>query len=241
MQGKAAAGGPFGPPQPISKEAGGLHTAIGYWYHKDKYENATEHVTRQNQVYTQVGYGAQNCWEIYARVGVSDIKVFDAFSYATVSTSKSDFEDNTNIFGTLGAKWFRPLNKTFGMGTFIQGSYYFRDFTDDVSGTQSGTPFRAELKIKDLWDVNFGIGLQATVPYGIKLYLGPYIYYSEAKVSSSANISGLEFATGDTIKNKTILGEFTGVEVPLAKGFRLNIEGQYSERLSAGAAVTYSY
>jgi hypothetical protein len=29
--------------------------------------------------------------------------------------------------------------------------------------------------------------------------------------------------------------------VPLAKGFRLNVEGQYSARLSAGAAVTYSY
>jgi len=29
--------------------------------------------------------------------------------------------------------------------------------------------------------------------------------------------------------------------VPLAKGFRLNVEGQYTDRLSTGVAVTYSY
>jgi hypothetical protein len=42
--GRAAAVGPFGPPQPIVKEAEGLHTGIGYWFHEDKYKNGTEQV-----------------------------------------------------------------------------------------------------------------------------------------------------------------------------------------------------
>ena len=243
LHGTAGAGGPFGPPQSVSKEAGGLHTGIGYWYHEDKYKNGAEHVTRQNQVYSQLGYGAQN-WEIYGRIGVSDLKIFDAFSStpASTTTSKEDFEDNWKFFGTLGAKGFYPLNKTFGIGAFMQGSYYFSDFTDNVSGTHAGAPFTTELKMKNLWDVNFGLGFQATVPYGIKLYIGPYVYYSEAKLSLSTNIPGLNSDTGSVrVHNATNVGGFTGVDVPLARGFHLNVEGQYSERFSVGAAVTYSY
>jgi hypothetical protein len=124
----------------------------------------------------------------------------------------------------------------------VQGSYYFTDFTDYVSGSFNGVPFRADLKVKNLWDVNLGIGFQTTVPYGIKLYIGPYISYSEAKASLSQNIPGLRFETGEvTIKNTTNIGGFTGVDIPLVRGFHLNVEGQYSERFSVGAAITYSY
>lgn len=242
--GRAAAGGPFGPPQPIVKEAGGLHTGIGYWFHEDKYTNGTEQVTRQNQVYSELGYGSRNGWEVTGRVGMSDLKLIDAFSSSTAATatSKNDFEEHGKFFSTLGAKGFYPFNKTFGMGTFIQGSYYFSDFTDTVSGTRNGVPFSVELRIKNLWDVNFGMGFQATVPYDIKMYIGPYVHYSELKVSPSANVAGVAFASGETtMKNKTCFGGFTGIEVPLAKGFRLNLEGQYTERFSVGAAVLYVY
>jgi len=240
----AVAGGPFGPPQPVSKEAGGLYTGIGYWYHEDIYKNGTEHLIKQNQVYSHVGYGAKNFWEIYARIGVSDLKIFDAYNSTNplTTTYKNNFEENWKFFGTLGAKGFYSINSVFGVGAFIQGTYYFSNFTDDVSGISSGIPFTAELKIKDLWDVNGGIGFQATVPFGIKIYAGPYIYYSEAQASLAANIPGLEYTTESvSIRNKTIVGGFAGVNIPLLKGFQMNIEGQYSERFSAGAAVTYSY
>ena len=243
VQGMAGAEGLFGPPQSISKEAGGLNTGIGYWYHEDKYRNDTEQVTRQNQFFSQLGYGTQT-WEIYGRVGISDLKVLDAFRSmpGSTATSKNDFQDNGEFFGTLGAKGFYPFNKTFGIGAFVQGSYYFTDFTDDVSGSFNGVPFRANLKVKNLWDVNGGIGFQATVPYGIKLYIGPYASYSEAKASLSQNIPGLKFETGDvTIKRTNNIGGFSGLDVPLAKGFHLNVEGQFSERFSVGAIVTYSY
>jgi hypothetical protein len=244
IHGIAAAGGPFGPPQPIAREAGGLHTAIGYWHHEDRYKNGTEFVTRQDQVYSEAGYGAQNRWDIYARIGVSNLKIQDALrsSSALTATSNNDFDENWKFFGTLGAKVFYPFSKTFGMGAFVQGSYAFNTYKDDVSGTSGGTPYRAVLTVQDLWDVNFGIGFQATIPYGIRLYAGPYVYYSEATASLSTNVPGLQFSTADTtIKNKTNAGGFAGVDLPLAKGFRLNVEGQYSERFSAGGAITYTY
>jgi hypothetical protein len=244
IHGMAAGGGPFGAPQPIAREAGGLHTAIGYWYHEDRYKNGTEYITRQNQVYSEAGYGAQNRWDIYARIGVSDLKIPDAFSSsnALTTTSNNDFEENWKFFGTLGAKGFYPFNKTFGIGAFVQGTYFFKSFTDEISGTNNGTPYTAVLRVENLWDVNFGIGFQATVPYGIRLYAGPYVYYSEATASLSANIPGLRFTTADTtITNKTNAGGFAGIDLPLAKGFRMNVEGQYSERFSAGGAITYTY
>ncbi|MEN6374285.1 MAG: hypothetical protein ABFD75_05800 [Smithella sp.] len=243
--GTASASGLFGPPQTISREAGGLNTSIGYSYQEDKFEDNAQYVFRQNQVYSQVSYGAKNRWEIYGRIGVSDLTISDAFTSnnaSTLVTSDSDFTEHWKFFGTLGAKGFLPINKIFGVGAFLQGSYYFEHFKCEVAGTDAGAPFTADLKVRDLWDVNFGIGFQATVPYDIKLYAGPYIYYSEAKANLSANIAGLKFGTQKiSLENKSIAGGFAGIDVPLAKGFHLNIEGRYSERFSFGAAIGYKY
>jgi hypothetical protein len=240
----AAAAGLFGPPQTVSSKSGGLNTAVGYMYHKDTYKNGADYVMRQNQIYSQAAYGAENLWEIYGRLGVSDLKIFDAFSSTSVltATSKNDFEENWKFFGTLGAKGFYSINKIFGVGAFIQGTYNFSNFTDEIAVINNTTPYLANLKIKNLWDVNLGIGFQATVPYGIKLYAGPFLYYSEANTSLSANIPGLKLGTENVLlKNKSIAGGFIGADLPLAKGFRLNIEGQYAEQFSLGTAVTYTY
>jgi hypothetical protein len=241
--GISAAGGLFGPPESISRDTGGLHTGIGYGHEENKLKNGAELLTRQNQIYSQLGYGARN-WEIYARVGISDLEIPDAFrpSQASTTTSKNDFEDSWKLFGTLGMKGFYAFNKTFGVGGFLQGSYYFRNFTDPVSGTFNGTPFITELAVKNLWDVNFAIGFQATVPWGIKLYTGPFVYYSEAKTSLSADIPGLQIGTGDArLENKTTAGGFAGIDLPLARGFHLNVEGKYSSRFSFGAVISFSY
>jgi hypothetical protein len=242
-KGTAAAGGLFGPPQSVSREAGGVYTGVGYWYHEDKYKNGTEWATQQNQIFSQLGYGTKH-WDIYGRVGISDLKIADALrsTPGSTTTSKNDFEDNGEFFGTLGAKGFYPFNKTFGIGVFVQGSYYFTDFTDDVPGSFNGVPFRANLKVKNLWAVNGGIGFQATVPHGIKLYIGPYASYSEFKASLSQDVPGLKFESGEApMNNTTNIGGFAGLDVPLAKGFHLNMEGQFSEKFSVGAIVTFSY
>lgn len=97
------------------------------------------------------------------------------------------------------------------------------------------------MKIKELWDVSIGIALQAAVLNETRLYAGPYLYYSEAKVSPSANIPGLQFTGDTTLKGKSNAGGYAGIDTPLGKGFRANIEARYSERLSIGAAVTFTY
>ena len=242
--GTSEAFGLFGPPQTISRQSGGLNTSIGYWYHEDKFKNGSEYTVRQNEVYSQVSYGGKDRWEIYGRIGVSDLKIADVFRSTNAATiiSNNDFSENWKFFGTLGAKGFLPMGKILGIGAFVQGTYYFNNFSGDTTGTNAGVPFAADLKVQNMWNVHIGIGFQAAVPYGIKLYAGPYIYYSEAKVCLSANIPGLELGTENVlIKNTKTSGGMIGANIPLSRGFHLNIEGQYSERLSFGAAVSYAY
>jgi len=240
----AMAAGPFGTLQTVSKEAGGVNTAIGYFYAEDTFKNDTDHLIKQNSIYSQVSYGANNMWEIYGRIGVADLKISECFSStnALTTTSKLDFKENWKFFGTLGAKGFYPISKIFGIGAFVQGTYHFNDYTDSVTGSSNGAPYTADLKIKNLWDINFGMGFQLTVPLDIKLYAGPYVYYSEAKASLDQNIPGIEYAAGNvSIRNKSIVGGFAGIDIPLFKGFHLNAEGRYADRFSAGAAISYTY
>jgi len=243
LPGAVFAGSLFGPPQPVSRKDGGLHTAIGYWRYEDKFKDGGDYVLKQNQLYTHAGYGSGDLWEIYGRIGIADMKLENAFSPSDglTSASNSDLNDTwNNFFGTLGGKVFYPLNKLFGVGAFAQGTYYLNDFSDGISGVRDGAPYRAGLKIKDMWDVNIGIGGQMSVA-GARFYLGPYFYHTEAEASPSPPAPGLQFTGDTTIKNKSSVGAFAGIDAPLGKGFRLNIESQYSERLSIGAAVTFTY
>jgi hypothetical protein len=118
--GTAAAGGPFGPLQPVIKGAEGLHTGVGYWFHEDRYQNGADLLIRQNQIYSELGYGSQKGWEVYGRIGVSDLNGIDAFrsADASMTATKNDFQEGWKFFGTLGAKGFYPFSKATSRTTF---------------------------------------------------------------------------------------------------------------------------
>ena len=47
-------------PQPVSREAGGLRTGIGYGYQEDQYRNDTEYTIMQRQGVSELGDGVKN-------------------------------------------------------------------------------------------------------------------------------------------------------------------------------------
>lgn len=243
MPGAVLADGLFGPPQPISRKDGGLHTAVGYWHYEDKFKDGGDYLLKQNQIYTHAGYGARDLWEIYGRLGAADMKLENAFSPSAGATTVSHTNLNdtwNNFFGTLGGKLFYPYNQIFGVGAFLQGTYYINYFSDGVSGTRGGAPYNAGLKIKNMWDLDFGVGGQMSVAE-TRFYLGPYFHHAEANASPAPAVTGLQFASDTTIKNKSSVGVFAGIDAPLGRGFRFNIEAHYCEELSIGAGVSFTY
>lgn len=233
----------FGPPQPVSRPDGGLHTAIGYWRYEDKFKDGGDHVLKQNQVYTHAGYGARNLWEVYGRLGIADMKMEGAFSPTDGSTSASHTDLNDtwdNFFGALGGKIFYPYNKVFGAGAFLQGTYCFSHFSDGVSGTRGGAPYNTGLTIKDMWGLDLGVSGQVSVSEA-RFYLGPYYHHAQARASLSPAVPGLQFTGDTTVKNKSGAGAFAGIDAPIGKGFRVSLEAHYSERVSLGAGISFTY
>jgi len=78
----------------------------------------------------------------------------------------------------------------------VQGTYFFRDADDNTTGIADGAPYTMELRVTDLWDVNFGIGFQATLWRDMKLYAGPYVCYAEAQVSPARHVRGSSWQRG---------------------------------------------
>ena len=240
----ANAGGMFGPPQTLSDTAGGLNTAIGYRYHTDTYKNHLHYKMRQNVIYSHAAWGKAGIWEIYARLNAADIKIQDRFRFGVTSfgNGENDFRDHWEFFGTTGAKVFYPVNSLFGVSAFVQGNFNPGKYKDNTILYDNGSSSAANLNIKNLWDVNLGAGLQFTLPYDIRTYAGPFVYFARADAQFSLDIPGLPFVTGKTVlKNSSPVGGYFGADIPLIKGFRLNIEGQYTSRFSAGAAISYVY
>jgi hypothetical protein len=235
------AAGLFGPPQTVSRKDGGLNTAIGYWHYEDKLKDGGEYVLKQNQLYSHAGYGSRDIWEIYGRLGIADLKLENAFSPSDslTSVSKTNMGDTwNNIFGTLGGKAFYPYNQIFGIGAFVQGTYFFNYFNDNTSGSRAGIPINAGVKLKDMWNLNIGVGGQMSTG-DAKFYLGPYFYRTETRAYPSS--SGIQFPHDTTLDSKANFGVFAGIDVPIGRGFRFNIESQYAERLSLGAAISFTY
>jgi len=124
------------------------------------------------------------------------------------------------------------------MGLFAQGSYYFNNAHDRVWASRNGgAPTSIEVKIKDQWETDFGLGIQLTLPRKVKLYVGPYIHIGQGELSSSPYVGTMS----DTLKTGTVAGGYGGLSLPLFGRFTLTAEGWYGKKMSAGSMVSYSY
>jgi hypothetical protein len=235
--------GMFGSPEPTTKGVGNeWQVGVGYWYHEDTLKNGGDTKFKENQIYAELAKGFGN-YGIYARLGGTNAKSSDIFTSndPAVTFASNDWDSNWKPFGTLGVKGYYSVNKQLGFGAFIQGSYIFGDLEDSTTMYVSGVPVQATAKIRNVWDAEIGLAIQVTPVEGLKIYAGPYAYYTEGKGEASASYGGLSAAEEVTLKNKTNFGGFLGFDVTIANAWHLNVEGQYSESFSVGAAVAFSF
>jgi hypothetical protein len=237
--------GHFGPPEPSAKDtSGGWKAGVGYFFYQDKVgsDDAFNKI-QQNQIYLELSKTIARYFELYLRFGGADVTGKDIFvSDSTVTFNKNDFDGDWKPFETLGAKGFYPLSSMFGVGAFVQGTYYFGTYKDSLTGTIGGIPFSAEFKFNDWWNFTCGAALQAKFPHDILIYAGPYFHWTEITAGSTISALGNTYANEDsTLRNESHVGGYFGFVLPISREFRFNLEGQYSKEFSAGIMVSYSF
>lgn len=206
------AAGMFGAPE----GAYGPYMGLGYWYDQTGMtpDNGSDFTIKQNQGFVQGGYGWSGS-EIYARFGFSDLR-------AQENDVDSKFVDAYRTYATLGGKYFGRINEAFAVGPFIQGTYYFSEFSQN------------DVSIKDWWDVALGLGFQYKAASNVKLYAGPYIYWSDGKIESGK--------TSTNFDPQADGGVYFGVTYDVNKKLNVTAEGKYnSNDFSGGLMVNHPF
>lgn len=252
--GGAAYAGQFGPVDPAAKE-GQFSVGIGAMHKQAKWEPNDDDFfedskVKQNQIYIQAGYGVVKNLEIYARLGLADLKINDAFLV-------DDFDDGLKPFGTLGVKGVFPLTKAISIAPFAQASIY-SNYSDDMTATDTlpaplevgGVIFPAGTytvdvrgKVERPWEIDLGAALQAKVGDAI-IYGGPVLYWSNAEFKADVTLTGPVSGAGSVssdAEEKSNIGGFAGFRLPLAKGIAVEVEGQLKSKFSIAGAVLFSF
>lgn len=164
------------------------------------------------------------------------MRVKDAYDWGAYT---DDAKDTAKFYGGLGFKGILWENKTFSIGPIFQANYYSK-YKDSVVGVSGGTAYTVEYEAKDNWDVNLAVAVQAKFN-GFTFYAGPFVYWKNSKISF--DVTGGGATAGDAVKyeSENNVGGFGGVRVPVTKNISFELEGQFTNRFSGGAAVVYSF
>lgn len=231
--------GQFGTPQPAG-EKDGWSMGAGYFLYRDKLDfgNSTYNL-KQNQFYVQAAR-VLGRFEIYLRGGMADMDLDHVFGPKTAgdAASKSTFESDSSSLLSAGLKGSYQLNRTFAVGGFVDGTVFPDHFKDDMHGSDSEGSFTQWFKVKNMYNINLGASLQAEIPHGIKLYAGPYAYWTHA----DATYRDSRYSpVSSSLKNKSHYGGFAGASFGLSGGLILSIETQVSEKISGATMITYCF
>jgi hypothetical protein len=208
--------GHFGAPQPIAPENRGS-LGIGYFFHQNTWQSKdgnSERDIEQNQIYVQFS-AATKYVEGYLRIGGADLKIDD------VPASGNTFKDDGRVFGTVGARAIIELTPYFGIGPFFQASLY-----DNFKDSSSGQP----IEFNNPGEIAGGLAFQGKIGRFI-VYAGPYLYWLYTK----------DELTDTSFESKSNFGGMAGIRITIDKGFSIEAECQYLDKVSAGVQLSYSF
>lgn len=229
----SASAGQFGAPEPVAR-SGYFSLGGGYFYNSNKWKlgsNSQDYKFRQNELYLQWGV-AVNKMEFYIRGGGADLKFENAFS-------NGDFNDNYNLFGTMGVRGIIDITDSIGIGLFAQGSL-FSTYKSQSTGLVNGISTTQQLEIKNLNEVDLGLMLQGKINR-ICIYAGPFVYWTDAKIETTIISAGSSTPGSSSLNQTNNFGGVAGIRIPVYPGINVEVEGQYRQELSAGGAITFSF
>ncbi len=224
----------FGPPEPFDKT---LVPSVGYTYSEANFTSSRhgwdDATVIKRGIFLQGSLLLSDDSEGYLRVGGADWEVLD---FKSADTGQYvDFHDSPNVYTTLGYKRKFYEARWFGMGTFLQGSYFtnrYRDTSDAVD----------EITYENYWDLNLGLSAQAKLEPDLGplneaiFYGGPFYYFASAKATVEYDDDSNSYSTN--IDEDGNLGFFSGLRIRMPGGMYAGVEGRYKTELSGGLMLS---
>jgi hypothetical protein len=206
--------------------------------------------TKIQRHYVSVGYGIEDWWQVYAQLGIADMK-----SDWKAASGESDWTGGTNFDNDLVWGWgtkvtFAKQDKV-DWGATLQMNWMdtqWKDKGSEIDGTEVDT-WKDTVDIRT-WDLLIAVGPTIDMT-GWKLYGGPYYYYLNGDfrgkekgnwVDEDSSGSWIDRGSGD-IRADNNFGGYIGAQFDIAQNCTLAVE--YSSTLRSdwgiGAGVTVKF
>ncbi|MBP8305325.1 MAG: hypothetical protein KBE04_14500 [Phycisphaerae bacterium] len=263
--GIAAGAGPFGPPRAVigygrwtvgleygrqtaDMESSGFYKE-GYvddtvWYSKDNRFILRD--VESNTILGRIEYGLGDTWDLFARLGVSDMQADLA-----VPLSGSDGLPATQYFGGgeefsldhsaglalgVGSRMTFVETGDLSLGTVFQFTW-LKPSSSDVSFTDTdlvGDPIAMDLTVDlDCWEIQLAGG--ATLNLGnLWLYGGPFLSFIRGNLDIHGTWTDLTLGSGSIraahdLQEDAVFGGYVGGQWILAENLCVHMEGQFTQ------------
>ncbi len=181
----------------------------------DQGELSLENVKLQRH-YGTVSYGLADWWEIYASVGVADVKTEAEETYPGELYEYSLNFDNDIAWG-WGTRITFLKGDSMSWGAAVQMNWL------DTSWDEKGSDWKDEVDI-DCYDLFITVGPTFDMG-GWKLYCGPFYYYLDGDIDYKYSEPGYWSKTEGDVEADANFGGRVGVQIPVAQTWDLTVEG----------------
>ena len=236
-----------------SVEDGVLQYSDLYKYESTKLKNLT-----QNKVYSNIGYGVADNWEIFLRLGGTDartswneLEVGDPES----STYKEGFDGSAAFAWGLGTKVTFYQQDKLDLGALVQIHFTNLDVTTTEkylgeSGLPESDTYDREL---DMTEIQIALGPDYKLSETLSIYGGPFFDYVRGHYSYKETERYSETGEGTSvyvyrdnyhgkISEESCFGAYVGLKGDLSENLKVQSEFQFTgDAWAFGASVGWKF
>jgi hypothetical protein len=227
----------IGPPL-TRTENGGYSLGLGMQNVSSRWLPYDYQVDR-NRVYLEGSHGLDECFEIFARAGGSNMVINEVESWQP-GYQRDVSSDGYPLFGSLGVRGCFYGGKRWSFGAALEVALY--------SGMDKTIRWKQDVFQEIRFDPASEINAGLSVGYQIgrsTIYGGPLIHFGYTRADTRTHYFGSNWSVDDeidalTVRDKASVGSFLGWQTPLGEnGWNLLLEGSTISEGFGGAIAFF--